>query len=67
MGHDLVSCTNNVANIRLLIPEMAFGDLVFVDMPGFDNTYKDEDILKIIADWLKLTYVIVVVDNLLLY
>jgi hypothetical protein len=40
---------------------MAFGDLVFVDTPGFDDTHKqDVDILKMIADWLKSTYVFVV-------
>ena len=44
---------------------MAFGDLVFVDTPGFDDTLiKDVDILKMVADWLKSTYVFVAVDNL---
>ena len=46
--------------VRLSIPEMAFGDLVFVDTPGFNNTYKsDADVLKMVADWLKSTYVFV--------
>ena len=44
---------------------MAFADLVFVDTPGFDNTHKkDLDILKMVADWLKSTYVFVAEDNL---
>ena len=59
--HDLESWTSEVTNVRLSIPEIAFGDLVFVDTPGFDNTYKrDVDILKMVADWLKSTYVFVV-------
>ena len=66
MGHDLESCTSNVSNVRLSIPEIAFGDLVFVDTPGFDDTHKkDVDILKMVADWLKSTYVFIV--NLLNY
>ena len=33
------------------------------DMPGFDNSNKEDvDILKIIADWLKSTYVVLVVN-----
>ena len=64
MGHNLESCTNNVINVRLSVPE--FGDLVFVDTPGFDITHKtDVDILKMVADWLKSTYVFVV--NLISY
>ena len=65
MGHDSESCTSKVSNVRLSIPEMAFGDLVFVDTPGFEDTLiKDVDILKMVADWLKSTYVFVAVDNL---
>ena len=61
----LESYTSTVSNVRLSIPEIAFGDLVFVDTPGYDNTYKsDTDILKMVADWLKSTYVFVAVDNL---
>ena len=61
MGHDLHSCTSEVTNVRLSIPEIAFEDLVFVDTPGFDDTHKkDVDILKMVADWLKFTYVFVV-------
>jgi len=57
VGHDLESCTSEVSNFRLSIPEMAFGDLVLVDTPGFNDTSKaDFEILKMIADWLKSTY-----------
>ena len=61
--HGLPSGTNEVSNFRLSIPEIAFGDLVLVDTPGFDNTHKsDVDILKMVADWLKSTYVLFVVN-----
>jgi len=47
------------------MPELAYGDLVFVDTPGFDDTnMSDVDILKMVADWLKATYVFVAVDHL---
>ena len=65
MGHNLESYTNEVSNVRLSIPELAYGDLVFVDTPGFDDTHKsDVEILKMVADWLKSTYVFVSVFNL---
>jgi predicted GTPase len=45
---------------RLSIPKMDFGDLVLVDTPGFNNTHKsDAEVLKMVADWLKSTYVFV--------
>ncbi|KAF8811580.1 hypothetical protein BYT27DRAFT_7252672 [Phlegmacium glaucopus] len=57
VGHNLESCTSEVSNVRLSMPELAYGDLVFVDTPGFDDTQKsDVDILKMVADWLKSTY-----------
>jgi hypothetical protein len=60
VGHNLESCTSKVSAVRLPIPEMAFGDLVFIDTPGFDDTHKSEvDILKMVADWLRSTYVFV--------
>ena len=46
---------------------MAFGDLVFVDTPGIDETRahrKDVDILKMVADLLKPTYAFAFVDRL---
>ena len=62
MGHDLESYTSDVRYVRLSIPEMDFGDLVFVDTPGFDDTHSrrnDEDILNMVAIWLKTRYVVV--------
>ncbi|KAF8805169.1 P-loop containing nucleoside triphosphate hydrolase protein [Phlegmacium glaucopus] len=57
VGHTLKSCTNEVNNVRISMPELAYGDLVFVDTPGFGNTNKsDTDILKMVVDWLKSTY-----------
>ena len=65
MGHDLESCTSKVGIVRLPLPGLPYGDLVFVDTPGFDDTHKsDVDILKMVADWLKSTFVYVVMDNL---
>ena len=64
MGHNPESYTSKISIARLSIPEMAFGDLVFVDTPGFDDTHKsDTDILKMVADWLNSTYVFLAVDN----
>ena len=65
IGHTLESCTNKIGAIRLSIPELADGDLVFVDTPGFDDTHKsDVVILKMVAEWLKSTYVFAAVHNL---
>ena len=65
MGHTLESCTSEISSVRLSIPELAFENLVFVDTPGFDDTYKsDGDILEMVADWLKSTCVFLSVDNL---
>ena len=34
-------------------------NIVFVDTPGFDDPEKsDTDVLKMISDWLEITYVI---------
>ena len=64
MGHNLESCTSKISIVRLSIPDVAVGDLVFVDTPGFDDTHKsDVDILKMVADWLKSTYVFVAMDH----
>ena len=65
MRHTLESCTSQVSTVIPSIPELADGDLAFVDTPGFENTHKsDVDILKMVADWLKSTHVSVVVLNL---
>ena len=54
------SCTSAVRNVRLSIPEVALDDVVLVDTPGFDGDIEDVDTLKIIADWLRSTYVLVI-------
>jgi len=57
VGHTLESGTSEIKNYKLSVPELADGDVVFVDTPGFDDTHKsDADILKMVADWLKSTY-----------
>jgi len=58
VGHDLESYTSEIKIVKLSVPELANGAVVFVDTPGFDDTNKsDADILKMVADWLKATYV----------
>lgn len=58
VGHSLESCTSEIKIVKLSVPELADGDVVFVDTPGFDDTHKsDADILKMVADWLKSTCV----------
>ena len=60
MGGDLGSSRNNLSTVRVSIPEMAFGDLVFVDTPGFDDSRDTQDsevdVLTMVSKWLKLTY-----------
>jgi len=47
----LQSCTQDV---REFIANTSKGRYVFVDTPGFDDTYRsDRDILQTIADWLE--------------
>ena len=59
VGHGLESCTSDISTVRLSFPEWIDSDIVFVDTPGFDHTNKTEtDVLKMVADWLKITYVI---------
>ena len=59
VGHGLESCTSDISTVRLSFPEWIDSDIVFVDTPGFDHTNKTEtDVLKMVADWLKTTYVI---------
>jgi len=56
IGHDLESCTSEIGIIKMTFPGY---NIVFVDTPGFDDTKKsDSDILKMISDWLEITYVI---------
>ena len=61
MGDKLESCTNEINGFRISMPELAYGDLVFVDTPGFDDAHKsDADVLKMLVDWLTSSYVLVV-------
>ncbi|KAG6332874.1 hypothetical protein ID866_6209 [Astraeus odoratus] len=54
VGHDLISCTNQVRTVRY---SDNIHNIVLVDTPGFDDTYlSDTQILKMIADWLKESY-----------
>jgi hypothetical protein len=53
-GHHLASCTTEVRAVRVRDPFDESREVVFVDTPGFDDTYKsDAEVLKMIADWLK--------------
>ena len=53
---DLESCTSEIGMIKM--PFLGH-NIVFVDTPGFgDNKRSDSDILKMIADWLEKTYVV---------
>ena len=63
VGHGLESCTSDISTVRFSLPERIASDIVFVDTPGFDHTNKTEtDVLKMVADWLKTTYVILEID-----
>ena len=65
MGHNLELCTKEVEKFRHSLPGLSYGDLVFVDTPGFDDMSKSElDVLKMVDIWLKSTYVLVSVDHL---
>jgi hypothetical protein len=56
IGHGLISCTEEVSAIRCQHPSRD-GDIVLVDTPGFDDTFKsDIQILEQIADWLRDTF-----------
>ena len=62
MGHNLGLCTKEVENFRHSLPSLAYGDLVFVDTPGFDDLStgkSDLEVLKMVNNWLKSTYVFV--------
>jgi len=57
VGHNLELCTKEVEKFRHSLPGLAYGDLVFVDTPGFDDTSKsDLEVLKMVDNWLKSTY-----------
>jgi len=54
IGHKLESCTQKVGVVKY---RCQGHNIVFVDTPGFDDTYKtDFEILDLIAEWLQKTY-----------
>jgi hypothetical protein len=53
VGHSLLSATATVEPITIPYPREPSRQIIFVDTPGFDDTYIDDSrILKLIADWL---------------
>ncbi|KAF5351032.1 hypothetical protein D9756_008415 [Leucocoprinus leucothites] len=53
VGHRLKSATSEVSALRVTFTASGNTNLVLVDTPGFDDTYKsDLEILKTIARWL---------------
>jgi hypothetical protein len=63
VGHDLF--TTDIEIIRFQFVDI---NVVFVDTPGFDDTYKsDVEILAMIADWLNTTCVLFPGPDLLIY
>jgi len=56
VGHALESCTQGIHVLRYRNEESDI-NIVLVDTPGFDDTYKsDVEILSEVAGWLKKTY-----------
>jgi hypothetical protein len=52
IGHGLQSCTSDIRTVKVAHPTGG-RPVVFVDTPGFDDTYKsDIVVLSMIADWL---------------
>ncbi|KZP06251.1 hypothetical protein FIBSPDRAFT_805092, partial [Athelia psychrophila] len=57
IGHGLESHTRNVRAVRYRHPSDPSRTYVFLDTPGFDDTYlSDTDILITISNWLTATY-----------
>lgn len=57
VGHDLMSYTNEIKAVRVRVPDEDI-DIVLVDTPGFDDTYKsDYEILQMISEWIKQVWV----------
>ncbi|KIM73927.1 hypothetical protein PILCRDRAFT_40139, partial [Piloderma croceum F 1598] len=56
IGHGLRSCTEAIRTVRVNHPNDD-RPVVFVDVPGFDNTFKsDVEIFAMIIDWFVKTY-----------
>jgi hypothetical protein len=52
VGHGMKSHTSDIRSVRVPHPTLGH-PMIFVDTPGFDDTYKsDTEILTIIANWL---------------
>ncbi|KAG6912003.1 hypothetical protein DXG01_000251 [Tephrocybe rancida] len=57
VGHDLKSHTARIEHFVIVHPRDAARRIVFVDTPGFDDTYIDDsEILRRIAVWLAKSY-----------
>ncbi|KIM49723.1 hypothetical protein M413DRAFT_21883 [Hebeloma cylindrosporum] len=57
-GSSLLPVTRDLSASRVLNHEKYHSRIVLVDTPGYDDTEKsDEEILKLIGDWLKKTYI----------
>ncbi|KAG5638661.1 hypothetical protein H0H81_011213 [Sphagnurus paluster] len=57
IGHDLKSHTQVIAHFIITHPKYPERRLIFVDTPGFDDTYIDDsEILRRIAVWLAKSY-----------
>jgi len=57
IGHALESQTQELVAIRCAHPTQADSNVVFVDTPGFDDTYRtDTEVLQQIAHWLTKSY-----------
>lgn len=53
VGHGLSSCTSKIQAISIPYPRDTTRRIVFVDTPGFDDTFiEDTEILRRIAVWL---------------
>ncbi|KAH7925415.1 hypothetical protein BV22DRAFT_441018 [Leucogyrophana mollusca] len=57
VGHGLESCTAAIQHVIVPYPDDPTRRVVFVDTPGFDDTYLDDsEILRQIAVWLARSY-----------
>jgi hypothetical protein len=58
IGGELEPCTRNISIIKLSDRSRCDHDIVLIDTPGFDTLKVSEaDILKLVSDWLKTTWV----------
>ncbi|KAH7923800.1 hypothetical protein BV22DRAFT_1035939 [Leucogyrophana mollusca] len=57
VGHDLESCTTKIHHVIVPHPEDPSRRIIFVDTPGFDDTYEaDSKILQRVSVWLARSY-----------